>query len=705
MYLARDTELNRDVALKQIQEEFAGDSQSRARFVLEAEITGSLEHPGVVPVYGNGTYDDGRPYYAMQFVRGDNLKVAADRFHQDETLSANPVARSAEFQKLLRRFVVVCETMAYAHTRGVIHRDLKPKNILLGPFGETLVVDWGLAKVIGHSDVEPPSDLTLRPPSNSEIEPTTAGMRMGTAAFMSPEQARGDVQQIGVATDIYGLGATLYYVLTGRAPFADRDLAVLFGKVERGEFPPPRAVNRGISRALDAICRKAMALEAHDRYGSARELADDLDCWMTDQPVSAYKEPILGVAWRAILRRRQLVGFAAALLILSVVGLSWHAWRISGENAKTEAALQKSSELLSLTRVAVGEQSDQAGRTLASIEKTEQLRLKLARNVVEVYRRLLATYPDDPDIRFEAGERFRILASLLRLTGQLEAAVENYQRSIDLFQSLFGGPRRNADARRAIIEALTERGELHRMNSKTAPALKDYDAAQRHAQYLEGDRDSVSYKRLVASISINLSSVMIVSDKQADAARHADDAISLLDSVPLEKLRPDEANFIRYLLALACVTRAISAHEAGDRGSTRASCERTITEAKGVPADSATYSIAQCMLAFALMYRAEAISTEPALGVEAAACIDEALLSRDRSPTGMRICRIFERCSPKFLAVGAASSSAPEGSRKPTRITELLWKRSKSSKPQLRKTQVLRVCSATRKVPGQEFSA
>ncbi len=191
VYLARDSELNRDVALKQMKEDIARHPQSRARFVFEAEITGNLEHPGVVPVYGKGEYSDGCPYYAMQFVRGENLKTAADLFHRDAELAADPVARKAELQKLLRRFLTVCETMAYAHSRGVIHRDLKPRNILLGPFGETLVVDWGLAKVVGRAEDLPREEATLRPPSSSDVEPTTAGTRMGTVAYMSPEQGAG----------------------------------------------------------------------------------------------------------------------------------------------------------------------------------------------------------------------------------------------------------------------------------------------------------------------------------------------------------------------------------------------------------------------------------------------------------------------------------------------------------------------------------
>src|SRR5262245_6903982 len=255
VFVAEDVELHREVALKQIQRDFTAHEQSRARFVLEAEITGNLEHPGIVPVYGLGTYPDSRPYYAMRFIRGQTLSEAIALFHSQSPGRYD----SLEFRKLLGRFLAVCQAVAYAHNRGVLHRDLKPGNVMLGKFGETLVVDWGLAKVIGRPDageVGPDEEESLRP--LAAAAQATVGV-IGTPAFMSPEQASGKIDELGPATDVYSLGATLYELLTNRAPFQG-SLGKVLKQVERGEWLPPRQVNGKVPAALDAICRKAMAL-------------------------------------------------------------------------------------------------------------------------------------------------------------------------------------------------------------------------------------------------------------------------------------------------------------------------------------------------------------------------------------------------------------------------------------------------------------
>src|SRR5262249_35545157 len=269
VFVALDNELHREVALKQILDHHADDPVSRQRFLLEAEVTGGLEHPGIVPVYGLGTYGDGRPYYAMRFVRGESLKEAIEQFHRDESLKKAPGRRSLELRKLLRRFLDVCNAIEYAHGRGVLHRDIKPGNVIVGKYGETLVVDWGLAKVTGRSDPKV-GERTLMPSSVSGSMETLPGSALGTPAYMSPEQATGELDRLGPTSDVYCLGATLYCLLTGKAPFEGDDVGALLRAVQKGDFPPPRSLDPRLDRALEAVCRKAMALKPQDRYPSAR---------------------------------------------------------------------------------------------------------------------------------------------------------------------------------------------------------------------------------------------------------------------------------------------------------------------------------------------------------------------------------------------------------------------------------------------------
>jgi serine/threonine-protein kinase len=324
VFIALDQELNRQVALKEIQDQHADDPQSRGRFVREAEITGGLEHPGIVPVYGLGQYGDGRPFYAMRFVQGETLKDAISRYHQANAGDQPRRSLELELRALLTRFVAVCNAMAYAHSRGVIHRDLKPSNIMLGKYGETLIVDWGLAKALADSPARSasagPDEPLLVPRCADGIAETYVGTALGTLAYMSPEQAAGRLDQLGPASDIYSLGATLYTLLTGRRSIESKEIAEALTKAQRGDWPPPRQIKSDIPPALDAICRKAMSLRPEDRYATALEFAGDVERWLADEPVSAWPEPWSIRARRWARRHRSLMTSGVAVFIVALIG-------------------------------------------------------------------------------------------------------------------------------------------------------------------------------------------------------------------------------------------------------------------------------------------------------------------------------------------------------------------------------------------------
>jgi WD40 repeat protein len=342
--VALDRELNREVALKEILPEQANNPHSRARFLLEAEVTGRLEHPGVVPVYGLGNDSSGHPFYAMRFVKGESLQDAILQFHRDVKGTGEGLGRWVfSLRSLLNRFVAVCSVMEYAHSRGIIHRDLKPSNILLGAYGETLVVDWGLAKVVGREDIEASSGIieaASRPASGSGTIETLPGTAVGTPVFMSPEQAEGRLDCVGPASDVYSLGASLYCLLTGQPPIPDSDIATVLRKVKTGELIPPRQVNRRVPAGLEAICLKAMALDPQARYSTPRELARDLECWMADEPVLVYREPLSVRLTRWGRRNRTLATAIGVLLVTAVVALGvgtvllgWANDRTAGQRA------------------------------------------------------------------------------------------------------------------------------------------------------------------------------------------------------------------------------------------------------------------------------------------------------------------------------------------------------------------------------------
>ncbi len=320
IHLAHDKELHRQVALKRIQARLAHDAEIRRRFLLEATITAKLQHPGVVPVYSFSEDARGEPCYAMRFIEGESLQDAIERFHKTDWRARGRGERMLELRQLLGRFVAVCNTIAFAHSRGVLHRDLKPGNIMLGKYGETLVVDWGLARDVERAETESAGGGETKEPRAAQATPTKMGRAMGTVPFMSPEQAAGRWDLLGAASDIYSLGATLHTILCGVPPIQDGE-----GADRRERATRPQQHRLDVPRPLEAVCLKAMAQRIDARYSSALDLAQDVEHWLADEPVAARRENALERTGRWVRRHGKLsavVGFCFVLLSLSFTVVS-----------------------------------------------------------------------------------------------------------------------------------------------------------------------------------------------------------------------------------------------------------------------------------------------------------------------------------------------------------------------------------------------
>jgi serine/threonine-protein kinase len=546
VWLARDTKLSREVALKELRPERSESAVVLRRFLQEARITGQLDHPGVVPVYELAETDaageEGHPYYTMRFIRGRTLTEAIAAYHAERAAGK---ARRTDRLALVQAFLGVCNTVAFAHSRGVIHRDLKGQNIILGEFGEVVLLDWGLAKLLDQHGAEADTEREFDPAATvpyrraQEAEPsagmTAAGQVLGTPAYMAPEQAAGQADRIGRLTDVYGLGAMLYEILAGRPPFDGTSTKEVLRKICEEPAPTPRQICPTAPRALEAICQKAMQKVPEDRYPSAGALAADVQHWIAGEPVSAWREPWPLRAQRWVGRHRVQVAAGVAALSVFAVGLTAAVAIEARANTNLNAALERQE-------VARGDATEQARQAESAIDLfyngiTEDVILRRP-ELAALRGRLLGAA-----LQFYE-QRVRYLQSTPEAVGRRLTPIAMGLGRIASLQAMLGDRDKAIQTRRQVVEiydkdptamltsaadAVLDLGNLERLSGRPADAVKSLREALARLDRL---RPKSAYAAKIALAQSDLGRLLFdlgrseEAHEMLDAARQAQEVLS-----------------------------------------------------------------------------------------------------------------------------------------------------------------------------------
>ena len=506
--VAVDTAVGREVALKEVLGPHEGSSGARSdpnpqaveRFVREAKVTGQLEHPNIVPVYEICRRDDGSIFYTMKLVRGRSLaeKLAEIRH------SGRPDTdkRSMRLQ-LIESFLAVCHAIAYAHSRGVIHRDLKPQNIMLGSFGETVVLDWGLARVGNEESTAGPARVSPSLVRNGRDSHTVDGTVIGTPAYMPPEQARGQLELVDEKSDVYSLGAILYELLSGRPPFEGMGADSILEKVVNGRPEPLAQASPGAPPDLVRLCERAMERERSVRLPSAEALAREVQAFRDGRNLSVYDYSSLELARRFVARNRAatLVSALAAMALVAVISFS--IYNVARERDAARDALARAD-------------AEQAEReALQARQKRERAQLVLQRQeaVAGAVSRLAALEPKESDRQAR-----ELLHSLLARTPE---------------QRRYYGPRPEASQACARLLAIANaRRELHRLATEPVAGVAENLLPQNELAALA---DALLEDRLLAVMLASLNddfamAELILDGTDGPEQRLADARYSLLQA-------------------------------------------------------------------------------------------------------------------------------------------------------------------------------
>ncbi|PJB42946.1 MAG: hypothetical protein CO108_10955, partial [Deltaproteobacteria bacterium CG_4_9_14_3_um_filter_63_12] len=453
--IAYDSHLGREVALKEllpgrdVSNTLDTLSSHTIRFLREARVTGQLEHPNIVPVYELGRRPDGTLYYTMKVVRGRTMR---------EVLDGSQGLRDR--LKLLPHFVSLCQALAYAHSRGVVHRDIKPSNVMLGEFGETVLLDWGLAKVKGARDLgERELERNVELLKDSSPSQTGAGEMLGTPLYMSPEQATGKIEQIDARSDVWSLGAMFYEILTGASPFDDESLVRVVYNVIQAK---PTDISERCPEAppeLAAICRRALRKERNDRYSDAKAMADEVEAYLTGDRVSSYEYSTRELISRFAKKHRSALAIiGAASVLLVVMALSFMA-ALMIERDRARDAEQEAVVALEQATAARAQAEDLVQFVLVDMRRKLEAvgRLELMDEVVArvtgYYER--SGFHSDHDILLK-GRALLVLGDVHRARGDLQRSIEAFGVAVTSLEPMAANP----EVAVPLIEAYVNRADL-----------------------------------------------------------------------------------------------------------------------------------------------------------------------------------------------------------------------------------------------------
>jgi tetratricopeptide (TPR) repeat protein len=429
----------------------------------------------------------------MRFVSGRTLTESAADYHRKRVAGT---ATRLDLAGLLDAFVSVCRAVAYAHSRGILHRDLKGVNVVLGNFGEVFLVDWGLAKS-GAGDTGA-ADAGKAVETSSVYAETQAGALAGTPAYMAPEAAAGEPATR--QSDIYGLGAILYEILVGHAPYSGSGVADVLSQVLAGEPAAVRSVNPSVPPALEAICRKAMARHPAQRYACAEEVATEVRRWLADETVSAYPEPWPARAARWARRHRTPVIAAAVLLLTTALASSVAAALVWREQRLTRAeqinAAKNADAAIEVVRNLSTYVETYEMAAGSSPENQRWLNLDKA---LASYERLLELHPEDPFVRWNVARMYRMHANLSRFLDKLDDAERSYEKAIRLFDQLAADYPEKSDYREVGALTLRDFSQfLQRLGRNQAAARMMDDTIRLFEDLLRSHPKEAKYQRHVA---------------------------------------------------------------------------------------------------------------------------------------------------------------------------------------------------------------